>query len=313
MSEKRGCFKKGCLGCLGVVLIGGVVMGLLFGISLLQLNNPEDRQEPRVTHERPKSVPFLPVESDAVVAPLDRNQLGRVVLDVTMSSFRIEPAPAGDELRLEASYNRGAYRLSEKYEARGESGWEYRLKFDSRALLPITTEDPSNELTLYIPADMPAVLEGKIDARLADPDLGGLWVQEVDLDVGVGEHRVAFSKPTAVPMQKFSLHGSTGETSVRSLGNASPQEVKVRHSIGELFVDLDGAWKNDSDVVVASSIGECRIGMPEESIRLDVASASTMIGDSAMSALRRREAPPEGAPTVKVRAKLTIGEVVFAR
>ena len=319
MSERSGgCFRRGCFGCMAFVGLFFLGVALLAGVSFFQGGGAEVRERAQVEHSLPAPVSFVPsgdqLQSDSTPIELPEGEIGRVVLDVSMTNFDIVPAAAGTSLRLEADYDSNAFRLEESFQTNGERGWSYELTFDSRRTFNFFfNNEGDNRLTLYLPVDIPIVLVGKVGIGASEMRLGGLWIQEIDLDVGIGEHEIDFDQPLREPMQRLFLEASVGELRVHQIGNASPRTVEVEHSIGEIFVDLDGEWRNDSDITVQSSIGQCTVGMPSEDIRLDVRSVSTTIGESATAAASRRNAAPESAPTVSLTVSHSIGEVRFAR
>jgi hypothetical protein len=311
LSEGRGCFKFGCLGCLGtgaavaLVLVILVVLGLLTGGS-------EGRVE---TVDRSYRVPEVsrPDADDPdptlLAHEIDVAEPGRIVLDLNRGSFEIRPGPSGESIRLEARYNEGRFELDESYETYGETGWIYRVSFDQRGfgLRPYIERDgDENRVRLIVPRDAPVILEGRIGIGESDLELGGLWVLGIDLDVGIGEHMVSFDAPLPIPMGPLRLDTSVGVLHVDKIGNASPREVWIKHSVGETRVDLDGEWRRDAEVLVSCGIGECDVRVPED-VGLEVERASVTIGES--SGPRRRSAPEAGAPTLKLSVSGSIGEV----
>jgi hypothetical protein len=319
MSERGGgCFRRSCFGCFAVVGLFFVGVILLAGVSFFQGGGTEVRERQQVEHSLPDPISFIPsgdqLASEPIPIELPEGESGRIVLDVSMTKFNIIPAASGAPLRLEADYDSNAFRLEESFQTNGERGWSYELTFDSRRTFNFFFNDEgNNELTLYLPVDIPIVLEGNVGIGASHMRFGGLWIHEIDLDIGIGEHRIDFDEPLRQPMQRLILDASIGEVRVSRIGNASPRTVEVDHSIGEIFVDLDGAWKNDSNITVQSSIGQCTIGMPPEDIRLDVRNVSTTIGESATAAASRRDVAPEAAPTVSLTVSHSIGEVRFVR
>lgn len=165
----------------------------------------------------------------------------------------------------------------------------------------------NNRIELTIPRDHPVDIVGKIGMGESEIDLGGLWVGDVDLELGTGEHFVEFSDPLPFPMGSFRVDSSFGEVEVRKLGEGSPRTVNVEHGIGELFIDLQGSWSRDAEIDVDFGIGESRLWLPED-VRLDIESASIAIGDARVD----RPAPadlPEDAPTLTLSMTGSIGEV----
>ncbi|NIM00382.1 MAG: hypothetical protein GTN89_05625 [Acidobacteria bacterium] len=305
----KGCFKRGCFGCLGVLGVGLIVVMVIALITLIRGTPEVVRESDQVAHD----IPSGDWGDAATGEPLmvEQGQLGRVVLDISVASFRIIPAPAGTPVRLEANYDSGTYRLKERFEPSGELGWTYRLEFGKRSSFDFFTVDPDNRLDLYLPAGTPISLEGDLGIGQFKLELGGLWIDSVNLDTGVGEHQIEFDEPLVAAMKEFNVDGSIGELSVRGLGNASPANAHVDHSIGEVFVDLRGAWQNDSEIYVGSSIGECRVNLPSEGVGVVLRGGSVTLGESDTRRARSRGAAPEGAPVLQITARHTIGELRF--
>jgi hypothetical protein len=306
-AAKAGCFKRGCFGCLGVV---GVLLILIMGWALITVvrGTPDVvRETNQVTHVIPPHTDSIQDSSEPLI--VDVGQMGRIVLDVSMATFKIVPEPPGTPMRLEANYDSGSYKLEETFEPSGELGWTYRLEFGKRSSFQFFHVNPDNRLELHVPAGTPLTLGGELGIGQSRLDLGGLWIESVDLETGIGEHVIDFSEPLSSPMASFELDASIGEVRVRRLGNASPASARVDHSIGEISVDLRGAWQNDSDVFVASSIGECRINLPSDRIGLELIGARVTLGESDSRRAHTRGEIPEGAPLIRLTARHTLGEL----
>ncbi len=304
---KRGCFKRGCFGCFAVMGTGLVLLMVWALITVVRGTPEVVRESDQLTHEIPQGDWIVPDTSEPLV--IDEGQMGRVILDVSLANFKIIPTPPGTPVRLDAHYNSGSYELKETFASSGELGWTYRLTFGKRSMFQFFHIDPDNRLELYLPEGTPIILEGQLGVGESQLELGGLWIESVDLEIGIGDHSIDFDEPLPVPMTRFEIDGSIGELSVRRLGNASPANARIDHSIGELYVDLRGAWKNDSDVFVDSGIGECRVNLPAETIGLELIGTSLMIGESDTRKARGRDEVPAGAPVVRLRASHSLGEL----
>ena len=304
---KKGCLKRGCFGCLGVLGVGLVLVMVIALITVIRGKPDIVRESDQLTHDIPQREWISPDTSEPLI--VDEGQMGRVILDVSMASFKIIPAAPGTPVRLDAHYDSGSYKLKETFEPTGELGWTYRLTFGKRSTFDFFHIDPDNRLELHIPAGTPIVLEGDLGIGESQLELGGLWIESVDLEIGIGDHSIDFDEPLLVPMTRFKIDGSIGELSVRRLGNASPARAHVDHSIGELDVDLRGDWQNDADVFVGSSIGECRVNLPAERIGLELIGGSVTLGESDTRRARGRAEVPAGAPVVRLTARHTLGEL----
>ena len=328
MSQRNqvpGCLKYGCVGCLSVMALGVI---LIFMLSALHLSSePEDpRQEQRqAAHDLPEppDPPRFPgVDAPQVpeVLPLPEleefpespERVGRVLIDLKMGEFVIRPGPAGEPIRVEADYDASAFELEEHFTPSEDGGWTYDLSFGSqRGLLGMifrgNRHNVDNRIELIIPRGYPVDIVGEIGIGELEADFGGLWIRRVDLDLGAGDHFVEFRDPLPYPMESFRADASVGNLEVRGLGDASPRSVEVGHSLGELFLDLKGAWQEDAEIDVDFGIGECRLWLPED-VHVDIERASVSIGEASIDR-PGSAAVPEDAPTLTLSMSGSIGEV----
>ncbi|MCZ6747162.1 MAG: hypothetical protein O7C74_08115, partial [Acidobacteria bacterium] len=129
-ARKGGCFKTGCFGCLGVILLM-VVLPLGWAFIEMARGVPETRRE---TQEFTRVLPNIPDLAPSAGLSLPEGALaavpaGRVYVDFSMARFVIEPGPAGQPIRVEADFDTATYELIEEYQAEGELGWTYRVSF----------------------------------------------------------------------------------------------------------------------------------------------------------------------------------------
>ena len=306
-AARKGCFKRGFIGCFSVLGVCLVLVTVWALITVARGKQEVVRESDLLTHDIPQGNWIVPDTSEPPI--VDAGQMGRVILDISLANFTIIPTSPGTPVRLDAHYNSGSYKLKETFASSGELGWTYRLTFGKRSMFQFFHIDPDNRLELYLPEGTPIVLEGQLGVGKSQLELGGLWIESVDLEIGIGDHSIDFDKPLAVPMTRFEIDGSIGELRIRLLGNASPAHVRIDHSIGALYVDLRGAWQNDSDVFVDSSIGKCHVDLPAEGIGLELVGASITFGESDTRGARRRGEVPVGAPVVRLRVSHSLGEL----
>lgn len=304
--EKRGCFKVGCLSSVGGCAVLLLVIGVLLGIGLMT-GSGEERFEP-IDRAHALSVPRAEPRGEV-------REPGRIVLELTRGSFSIRPGAPGEPIRLEGEYDAGKFELAETLEPYGESGWTYRVSFDQRGfgIRPFIQHDgKKNHLTLVVPPDVPIALEGFVGIGESEFELGGLWLTDVDLEFGIGEHALSFSEPLALPLKRIRLDSSLGVLRVDSLGNASPARFEARHTIGETRIDLHGEWRQDAEILIACGIGECDVRVPEN-VNVELKQASVLIGDSRSSLGRDNREPDPALPTLSLSVSARIGELRVRR
>jgi hypothetical protein len=208
---------------------------------------------------------------------------------------------------VEADYDAGAFELNEDYD---EGSNTYRVRFRPQGgwLNLFHRQVGDGEVRVIVPRGQPVALEAEIGLGESRVELGGLWLTAVDFELGPGEHRVDVSEPLSQPLPRFTLDASVGETQVRSLGNASPAEVVIHQGVGEMGLDLSGAWKHDARVDIELGIGECRVRLPQ-GVKIDVERSRVGLGEATTGGRAHAEAVPEGAPTLTIAASGGIGEL----
>ncbi len=326
----RGCFKFGCFGCLMLLAIS---VGLVLLVGAIQLTTdggdpmPEQRN---VEHALPPAppIPGFPLTPEAptgggelpsiAVAPLPADfdpsevRAGVLELDLSVGDFIIQPGPPGQPIRVEADYDTNAFELSETFEQESDGTWRYEVGFGMRGgwlgMLMRGGAQGHNRVTITIPRDQPLDIVGTIGLGQSEVDLGGLWIRNVDLDLGTGDHFLEFREPLRVPMNSFVVDGSMGEVELRGLGDASPQRVRVDHGMGAVLVDLSGRWRNDAEVRVEFSMGECKLWLPEGDVNIDLDRASVSMGEKNVKIGDRPNV--SGAPTLSLNLSGSMGELV---
>jgi hypothetical protein len=300
-APRSGNRLRGCLifGCAGLVLLSLVPPVLLWALSRAAADDAGPPREVRRRH-------VLPAAGPGAVP-------GLVELRVRMAELVVEPGPPGSPLLLEAAWDPNRFRLDEGLE-QSAGGWTYHLRTHGRGLRTWLRLGGSGhveppKLRLLVPPGHPLALRGEVAMGTSSLELGGLALSEVDLDLGMGEHTVSFSTPLTTPLASLRIDSSMGELDVLRAGNASPRELVVAHRMGELHLDLAGAWRNDGRVDLSMGMGECRVALPDPT----EAGALVEKGRVTMGSRSIEDHGPAdlvpGAPTLRIRAEGAMGEL----
>jgi len=287
----RSCF---LVGCMVLVLLAAVPVAALWAIfNVAEHSGPAKPRHVELSHPLPAGD-------------------GAVTLHLSMAEVDVVAAPADAPLRLVADWDDSLYELHEGFHP-GGSGWTYDVDFRGRGLRVLGIHNHrigDNRIKLYLPAGHPLSLEGKLAMGEADLALGGLALRRVDLAVAIGEHRVSFAEPTSEPLELLRMRGSMGELTVLRAGNASPRLVDVRHGMGDLTLDLSGAWRNDADVELKMGMGDSEVQLPSPAeARAEVMEAHMGLGDRTVHDHSGRNESAPGAPHVRIRASGGMGEL----
>ncbi len=220
------------VGLVGVGLL--VVVGLVFATNDLSPPRLEDRN---LLHELP---------------PYAGGAHGKLYLEVAAGRLVVEPGQAGEPLRVEATYDAKSFELDETWTRPEGSVWEHRvvLRRKGRRRLAVLFGD-APELRVALPKGVPIGIDGTLNGSTAQLDLGDLWIPTAKLNFSDGGFSLDFSEPLEHPMKSLVVDGLAGGWRIDSLGNASPEEVRVDFGGGGGTIDLGGRWSRGSDIRIA--------------------------------------------------------------
>jgi len=279
MAGKQGCFKTGMLGCLGLL----VIVILFVGITALVAWRGVDKQEiekrartPVVASpemgEKPRRIDR---DTDEQIIRGERSlgvlpPPGRVVLELSQGEFEILPAQPGEGLSVEARYDKGVYELKENLETMPDSTWVYNLRFERtmpglQALFrAIMGGDTDCWVHVYLPPDIPLALELHLDSGGVETDLGGLWLTEADINFSKGGFALDIDRPLKEPMERLTVRGRMGGFEADDLGNASPRILDLDFAMGGADIDLTGVWLQDADISLKIRMGGMAVRVPQD-------------------------------------------------
>ncbi|MEM6792401.1 MAG: hypothetical protein AAF725_00335 [Acidobacteriota bacterium] len=326
-STMPGCFKYGCFGCASVIAL---VLGLSFLLAAVQFAiveedpRPEELQTERILPEPPPLPGFpgseppvgdptadAPESVEIQSGPGPTAGVGTLKLDLQIGDFHVRPGPADEPLRVIADYDAAKFELKEDWQLEDNGEWTYEVSFGAKggflSLLVGGGNNSKNEVTVIVPRGHPMNIVGQMKMGQSKVDLGGLWLENYDLDYGMGEHFVEVREPLPFPMTSFRASGSMGELEIRGLGDASPAAVEVDHGMGDFFLDLKGAWRNDAEIEASFSMGACRLWVPEDAY-IDWEGGSVAMGESRIE-LPETSGLAEDAPRLTLSVAGNMGEV----
>ncbi len=288
------------LGCLGIVGLGVVAVVLVAVILAVAPESP--RVDVDRTAELPQPAPGAGVPEGSR-APL------RVELDLGYGDIRVEPGKPGEPPSVEARYDPNAYVLEQSASTAGDGGFAWTVRFDRRAgafnvsalraMLGLTTPT----VRVLLPPDERIDLHARVRRGGSRLELGGLDLAAVEIEARQGGAAVTFASPTAEPIARFVLHAEQGGVAVVRLGNASPAVVDIEHRMGGGAIDFSGAWRNDADVTVRSSMGGMSLRVPED-VRVEGVSGEVAAPGPG---------PEVGHPTLRFSIESKMGETKVVR
>lgn len=250
--------RYGCIGCLGIVALGVLILLLTFGTAWMGVRSEQ-------VAERDLE-PELPGGPSATGEAAEGS--GRVVLRLSSGEFLIRPARRGEPLHVRAVYDERTYDLQERFDPGGEH-WTYEVDFTRTgsmlmSLLKGLLGGTGSRVEVYLPADVPLELDLQLNQGGSEIDLGGLWLTAAEIDVAQGGFKLTVSEPLRQPMDSLEIRGSMGGFLAERLGNASPRRLDVEYRMGGMELDLRGKWVADSEISIRGSQGGGGLRLPRD-------------------------------------------------
>lgn len=203
----------------------------------------------------------------------------------TMRAFSASRPTKGERM-LRATLDFGAGRVVVQP---GLSGTLYRatVRYDAERSAPVHEYDPRTAiLRLGIEAvggggvrvtsraqldqtgrfefspDIPLALNANFGAADVTIDLGGTTLVEVAVQSGATRSSLAFSRPTKGECRRASFTVGASELDVRQLANAGCETIQIEGGVGRASLGFEGAWRRNSSVAVALSMGTLTLRVP---------------------------------------------------
>jgi hypothetical protein len=315
--QKAGVFAGiGCFSIVAVIVLGVVIAVFWARATLAEHGDPNPTRNER-TIALGEPVVEAPDRAGTPGAAAKGAATGgeplRLTLDLEEGIFIIRPGPPAAQVKVEGTYAEGLFELTESHAAaQGRTTIRFRSKAPAwaRMLGGMESGGPGGRptVTVLIPAGVPIDLSLRVSLGESRIDLGGLTLRELGLDLSMGNHEVDFREPVVDVLRRVRLEARMGNISVDNLGNARAQTIDTSGSMGNLTVDLAGAWQPGAgaDLSFTHSMGELTLNVPRQ-VRLETNVSSSM-GQVNKDPAGAAEAAAPDAPVVRLRMSTSMGE-----
>lgn len=308
MAKRRGFFKTGCLGCLGLLVLVFVFLGIN---AIIALNRGDDQYVEDQVIGTKTTEATAPISDSRAAPPAGaKPEAGRgwLILELGQGEFQLHQGEPGAGVLVKANYDASIYELEEYSHTWADSAWVYHVRFHrtitglQAILREVMGGGQGAKLHVYIPPDLPVELNILVKEGGLEADLGGLWLTDVDLRFNKGGIVFDVSEPLVEPVDNLTIRGRMGGAQLMNLGNASPRALAVNCSMGGAELDLEGAWSRDCDARLKVFMGGMKVHVPDN-LELESATES--------GAGMRRTDTETFRPVLRLRQEAKMGEIEF--
>ncbi|HXF48812.1 MAG TPA: toast rack family protein [Verrucomicrobiae bacterium] len=140
-----------------------------------------------------------------------------------------------------------------------------RLDLETHSIKKLFSDrDARNEWDVRFSTEVTHVFEINIGACEATLDFSDLPVEELSLDLGAGDCKVAFNTPNPVEMKRLEINAGASELVIFGLGNARFQRLDFDGGVGDFTLDFSGDFEGDRYAEISVGLGSIEIRFPPE-------------------------------------------------
>ena len=182
-----------------------------------------------------------------------------IVADLGAGEFRIEPRDMDDVAVVDITYNPRRTDCDVDYRLSGSTG-HLTLTSDNRNDSHIDTDD--NEWDITLSNRYNTTLDLEIGACDADFELGGVPLEELNIEIGAASGKVMFSEKNPIKMTSFSIEAGASSLDIENGGNANFEKMSFEGGVGSFNLDLTGEYDGECEIDIEIGLGSAEIYLP---------------------------------------------------
>lgn len=141
---------------------------------------------------------------------------------------------------------------------------DLEVKVSSRKSLKNISRESRGRITLALPISPVYEVDMGLGVSEAKVDLGGIPIKSLEIDCGVGELIVDFSKPNPKSGGRFKLRTGIGTSTIKNLGNGNFREIGIKTGISSLKIDLKGSWEHEAETDIDGALTDVEFTVPPD-------------------------------------------------
>lgn len=121
-----------------------------------------------------------------------------------------------------------------------------------------------NEWDLRFSPQVALDIDAEIGAARGEMDFTGLSVRRLFLETGASDLLLRFDAPNPVQMDDLFIQAGAANLRVDGVGNAGPERIQVEGGVGNLVLDLRGAWPRSARAEIETGVGAVTLLLPTD-------------------------------------------------
>jgi hypothetical protein len=185
-------------------------------------------------------------------------------VEIAVADFSIEPAGGDTMIYISVEYDPDIYSFPEVSQSRKEGGSAISLHSE------FVGDDPDlehktgrNVWKVRIGSQFIWSLDLDLAYTETNLELGGLKIEDLNVNSGFSDTMLKFSLPASSDMKKLIVDTGLGSFRTKNLGNARIVHMSVDNGLGSAVLDYGQALLRDTRVQVESGLGSVKFRLPE--------------------------------------------------
>ncbi|MBI1746497.1 MAG: hypothetical protein HYR55_07905 [Acidobacteria bacterium] len=192
--------------------------------------------------------------------PVEQEKSLAAYISYGVGQMTVSPAGRDVLYSVDLEYDANRETPSLRYAVTGSAG-RLDLTMDSDRSYNYSA---NSRLDLEITEGLPIDLRLQTGVSEAKIDLSGIQLQRLEVEGGVGQTTLSFTKINPRACDQISLRSGIGEFKVVGLGNADVGHLLYEGGIGSAHLDLTGTWRRDTVIEMRLGVGEVNLIAPQE-------------------------------------------------
>jgi hypothetical protein len=183
-----------------------------------------------------------------------------VRVEYGMGRLTVRPAASPTLYRFEVRYDEERFAPVSTFD---EAGRTLRLGVRSRE----GSSRPGREggtATLELTRAVPLDLKLDFGAGVANLDLGGISLKNLEVSTGASETTLRFSEPNPIRAERLRVSAGAASLEVLGLGNARAERVVFEGGVGSTLLDFAGNWTGNTSASVKMGMGSVTLRVPRD-------------------------------------------------
>jgi hypothetical protein len=194
--------------------------------------------------------------------PVGNARALEIRLDYDVGSFDVRSIKGSDLFNLNLDYD--AHRSTPRFDF-NETGDRARMTLSMNTRMGFNNSKHGSDLNLRLNDSVPLDLDFTTGVSDSHMDMTDLDITQFRLRGGVGRTEVSFDHPVEQPMSSFEINSGVGNLTIRGLGNARVQRLKVDGGVGRTELDFTGDLKDTRiETEINVGVGQVRLLLPRE-------------------------------------------------